>query len=120
MSGTDSDTPQADGPSGDEVAELRRELAELRKRVSELESRLAHSSSTLPPAASDYGDARVLDVLESGQTVHLRDLRRLYFEHTDIRDGDTVRDRIQDLVESSAFEPAAKHQRWTYLGSVMG
>jgi len=111
-----TETPSTSAEQSDEeIVELRRELAALRRRVTELEQRI-NSTSTLPPAASDYRDARVLDVLSRGQTLHLRQLRSIYFDLTDIRDKETVRDRIKDLVESEVFEKVGQ-QRWRYVAS---
>lgn len=112
MSSRETSTPTA----GATVEDLRREVEQLRERVAELESQVGPGGSALPPAASDYRDARVLDPLDAGDTVHLHDLRELYRSRTDIRDDSTLRERIKDLVETEAFEQIGK-QRWRYHGT---
>jgi hypothetical protein len=106
----------------DEVVSLRREvetlrngLRDLRDRVYELEEQMGAGGSSLPPIASDYRDARVLEALSPGETVDLQQLQDLYQQRTDIREGDTLRSRVKDLVESEGFEEEG-FQRWRYLG----
>jgi hypothetical protein len=110
-----STEPDAAGTDRDEVAALRREVEYLHDRLDELEARVGPAASSLPPAASDYRDARVLHRLEAGDTVDTATLRTLYEEYTDIREGHTLRDRLQDLTETPAFEDVG-FQRWRYLG----
>lgn len=71
--------------------------------VAELEAQVGPSDSTLPPEASDYRDARVLEALSPGERVRVSTLHELYDERTDIRDRDVRRSRVKDLVESAAF-----------------
>lgn len=108
------DTARSAG--GGDAAALREEIEALRERVAELESHVATGSSTLPPAASDYRDARVLEALDQGETVPLRKLRELYLDLTDVRESDTLRKRIKTIAESEAFEKTGQ-QRWKYVGS---
>ena len=89
------DTARSAG--GGDTAALREEIEALRERVTELESHVATGSSTLPPAASDYRDARVLEALDQGETVPLRK-------------------RIKTIAESEAFKKTGQ-QRWKYVGS---
>lgn len=108
-------TTDTGSPAVDDVEALRWELAELRDRVDILENQLESSSSTLPPVASDYRDARVLEALDVGDVPTLSTLRTLYEERTDISDDSTLRDRVKHLVQSEAFEEAGS-RRWRYLG----
>jgi hypothetical protein len=98
-----------------EIEALREELARLRDRVAELEERVDPSGSTLPPAARDYRDARVLEAITAGETVSARDLHALYREHTDIRSKQKRRDRVKDLVTSETFVDVGT-RRWRYFG----
>lgn len=107
---TDSGTPHPN----DDLEALRQEVEQLRERVADLEDRV-QSSSTLPPAAKDYRDARVLDALEPGEIVTLRQFHQLFREHTDIRNEETLRERTKNLAESDAFENVG-HRRWQYRG----
>lgn len=109
-------SPERLTPVSDPAEDVREEIEALRERVAELEAQVGTGSSTLPPAASDYRDARVLEAIDVGDDVHLRDIRELYTDRTDIRDGETLRDRVKDLVESEAFDHVGT-QRWRYLGS---
>lgn len=114
MSRSDPD-PGRLTPVPDPVEDLRDELEALRDRVAELEAQVGPGGSSLPAVASDYRDARVLEAIDVGDEVHLRDLRALFLDRTDIRDDGTLRDRIKDLVESEAFDNVGT-QRWEYLG----
>ncbi|WP_136690071.1 hypothetical protein [Halorhabdus amylolytica] len=97
-----------------EVASLHKELAEAKQRITALEDRL-ENGSTLPPGAADHRDARVLEAIEPGDVVQLRTLRSLYEDRTDIRDEETLRERIKDLTRRDAFELVGR-QHWQYLG----
>jgi hypothetical protein len=101
------------------VAALESETERLRNRVAELEEQLGPGPSTLPSAASDYRDARVLEALDVGDEPRLSTLRALYEERTDIRDRSTLRDRVEGLAESDAFDQVG-YQRWRYLGEIGG
>jgi len=114
-----SETQDVQRPSRDRleqrIAALEEEHSRLRDRIDELERKLDSESSALPAAASDYRDARVLDGLQVGDEPRLSTLQTLYLGRTDIRDDETLRDRIEDLVESPAFETIG-YQQWRYLG----
>jgi len=109
-----SSNPDQPGPAADDVAALREEVARLRDRVDALEDQIG-GSSTLPRHAKDYRDARVLAALDAGDEVHLDRIRTLYQERSDVRDADTLRDRVRDLVQTEAFTPTGR-QRWRYHG----
>jgi hypothetical protein len=110
-----SSNPDQPGPAADDVAALREEVARLRDRVDALEEQVGAGTSSLPPAAKDYRDARVLKALDAGDVVPLQRLRTLYQERSDVRDADTLRDRVESLVSSDAFENIGM-QRWRYHG----
>lgn len=107
----------ADAPTvtADELVAVRKEIAQLRQRISDLEDQMGPSESTLPPAAKDYRDARVLERLDEGEVVTLKRLQVLYQEFTDVKDRDTMRDRIEHLVQTPAFNRLA-FQKWQYVG----
>jgi hypothetical protein len=111
-----STEPDATGADRDEeIAALRREVEYLHDRLDELEARLGPGPSSLPPAASDHRDARVLEALTRGETVGVKGLHTLYDERTDVRDDAVRRDRVKDLVETPAFE-RVDTRTWRYLG----
>lgn len=51
----------------------------------------------------DDRDAAVIEHLESGETVKISRLRKLYRRHTDIRDDGTLKERVQGLVAGPDF-----------------
>lgn len=111
-----------DGANHDDVERLRQEVRELRDRVADLEAQVDQSSSTtsmerstLPPAAKDYRDARVLEAFSPGTEVNVNQLQALYRQRTDIRESDTLRKRIKRLVTGEAFETIDRG-RWRYRG----
>lgn len=93
------------------VDRLEREVATLRAQI---EEDADTASSTLPPGASDYRDARVLEALAPGDTVGPGTLQDLYRDRTDVRDRETLRERIKSLVERGPFEHASR-RRWRYV-----
>jgi len=102
----------------EEIDQLHLELAKARQRITDLEERV-ESSSTLPPAASDWRDARVLDALEEGDYLSVTEFRDLIKSRTDVREQETVTERLKGLVKSDAFETAGT-RRWRYIGSTGG
>lgn len=112
-----------DHPTHPEVEQLREEVDELRECITELVDRVATledsgTRSTLPPGASDWRDARVLEDLEPGTVITTAQFRQLIRSNTDITDDNTITERMECLTSTDAFEKAhTKHNfRWRYLG----
>lgn len=98
----------------EEVQALRRDLARAEDRIADLEEQVGPSSS-LPAAASDWRDARVFEALDAGQVIGVSTFRDVVAEATDIRDSDTITERVKSLAQGPAFEQVGS-QRWRFCG----
>ena len=98
----------------EEVSRLRHDLAQAKQRIADLEAR-AQTTSSLPAAASDWRDARVLEALEPGDVLTLSEFRDLVESQTDIRSQEKITERVRGLAETDAFE-SVRGQRWRYRG----
>lgn len=67
--------------------------------------------------AFDHRDQAVLDILEqkNPDRVSLQQLRSLYRKATDVRQSETLKERIRFLTTEGPFEHAGG-QTWTYSG----
>ncbi|MFW6435968.1 MAG: hypothetical protein ACOCY1_06255 [Halovenus sp.] len=123
MSTTDDASPDTDTTPDevaqlrDEIAYLRLELAQAKQRITELEATIDEtgSATSLPPAASDWRDARVLEALDPGDVLSLKQFRTLVESRTDIRDDEKITERVRRLAETDAFERL--DPGWRYRGA---
>lgn len=89
----------------EEVARLRKRVAQLEDIVEELQSAAGgESSSPSDVGFADDRDRAVLDALEPGDVVTPPKLGALYRKHTDVRNKQTTRSRVESLTASPKFE----------------
>lgn len=69
---------------------------------------------------ADHYDAAVIDELEVGATVSVAVLRKLYRTRTRIKNSETVRVRVKQLVESGLFERAGGSRSYRFVGKEEG
>jgi hypothetical protein len=105
--------------------ELQQRVEQLTERVEALEEKLEAATGTTStpsfggPAGLDARDSAVVDALDAGDVLGLKTFRRLYRDRTDIRQSDTVAERVRNLTQTEFFEEAG-HSRWRYVGGGSG
>lgn len=104
----------------------RNEFAELVERVERLEEwkeRIESGDEPVPDETDDgldqfdrFDRPVVRAIHDSGQKqVSLKDLKQLYRTHTQVRNGKTLRNRIEGLTQYGPFEHVAP-QVWEFTG----
>jgi hypothetical protein len=61
-------------------------------------------------STSDHRDRAVLERLEPGAVVTMRELRSLYRQHTDIKSKETLVERLRSLTDRSDLQSVARRK----------
>jgi len=95
-------------------------IAELEERIERLEQIVERgavpnmSDESDAPDNLDSRDAAVVGELEHGRSYSVSQLRRLYKQHTDIRNDSTAKERVKSLVQNDFFQ--SKNRRFIFRG----
>lgn len=105
----------------DENERKYREIRRLNDRLKQVERHVGVSGEdeiTVETASFDKRDKAVLEVLaeRNPDTVHLNEIQKIYRKKTDVRRQDTLRGRVNDLIDEGPFEDTDKLQKWRYVG----
>jgi len=91
-----------------DVNDLLDRIAQLEQRLDKLESEQEAEVST-----AGHRDSAVLERLEAGEAVTVREFQSLYRRHTDMVNSSKIADRIRGLVSRPEFEQCGR-QVWQY------
>lgn len=94
------------------IANLEARIDELEAKIEELDAEPSSTSAGFDTC--DHRDRAVLERLEPGTAVTIRDLRRLYKQHTDIKSKETLVERLRSLTDRPEFQSIAR-QKYRYV-----
>lgn len=111
------DLHRRNGALETQLSDLRDEYEELYDRVGELEAVAAATEVDVGGPYFDRRDRDVLGVLlqQRPERVTSKDLQNLYKKHTDIRQKETLKERVKNLVKRGPFDKI-DHAEWRYRG----
>lgn len=97
--------------SGAEYSSIEEKVAALEARIEALEERLDETAggTTDTPASLDRRDSKVVAELEHGRSYSGLQVKRLYKQHTDIRQDRTAKERAKALVKQDFFQLNGRH-----------
>lgn len=95
-------------------------IEQLEDRIEQLEENQNAGNGDNNSTRGGYGfgddrDASVLDTMERGETYPVKAIKARYIGETDIRNEETLRNRVTTLCDSQLFEPAG-HGKKRFVG----
>jgi|GEM_PF-1120068 len=98
-----------------QLDEAERELEAMQAQLPGIEARVdaLEEQDEQTVERGDHRDQAVLDVLEPGEAVTVRRFRTLYRRHTDLKNSDTISERIRTFTSGPEFEPCG-NRVWQY------